>query len=78
MLVTAAFVLLLLFKMNDAYIKTPTRKLYMAKDMFEEAAQGKSRLSKDSIVADRYIATNRFKVRNDKGPKFEKRWYKYT
>jgi len=71
------FLLLLLFKMNDAYM-TPTRKLFMAKDMFEEAAQGKSRLSKDSIVAERYIATNRFKVRNDKGPKFEKRWYTYT
>jgi hypothetical protein len=46
----------------------------MNSDMFSEADQGNSRLSAASIPAARYIASNRFKVRDNAGPKFEKRW----
>lgn len=41
---------------------------------FEEALLGNSALSEKSIPRERYIATNRFKVRNNAGAKFEKRW----
>lgn len=46
----------------------------MAKDMFEEAVMGNTLLSKEAMKAERYVATNRFKVREGKGPAFEKRW----
>ena len=41
---------------------------------FEEAVMGKTNLGTESLRAERYIATNRFNVRPNKGPKFEKRW----
>eukprot|EP00607_Mallomonas_marina_P000175 CAMPEP_0182428012 /NCGR_PEP_ID=MMETSP1167-20130531/20954_1 /TAXON_ID=2988 /ORGANISM="Mallomonas Sp, Strain CCMP3275" /LENGTH=286 /DNA_ID=CAMNT_0024610637 /DNA_START=214 /DNA_END=1074 /DNA_ORIENTATION=+ len=41
---------------------------------FEEALIGNTELSKDALTGERYIAMNRFKVRDGAGPKFEKRW----
>lgn len=41
---------------------------------FEEAMIGNTLLSKEALKAERYIATNRFKVRPGKDAKFEKRW----
>jgi heme-degrading monooxygenase HmoA len=50
-----------------------SRALHMNTGFFDEALVDKT-LPKDAMVAQRYIATNRFKVRNNAGPKFEKRW----
>jgi len=41
---------------------------------FEEAVSGNTALAEDALPGERYVATNRFKVRNNAGPKFEKRW----
>eukprot|EP01036_Dinobryon_divergens_P033229 gene33229-42967_t len=41
---------------------------------FEEAILGNTALATGSLPSQRYIATNRFKVRPSSGPKFEKRW----
>lgn len=41
---------------------------------FEEAINGNSLISPASLPADRYLATNRFRVRDGKMAKFEKRW----
>lgn len=41
---------------------------------FEEALLGNSLLTQESLTRERYIATNRFKVRSNAGAKFEKRW----
>lgn len=41
---------------------------------FEEALLGNTLLSRESMERERYIATNRFKVRKNAGAKFEKRW----
>lgn len=47
--------------------------LRMDRDMFAEADGSKS-LAEGSLSGQRYIATNRFKVRDGQGAKFEKRW----
>ena len=49
------------------------RTLTMDKDMFAEADVGK-KLREGALQGERYIATNRFKVRDGQGAKFEKRW----
>ena len=41
-------------------------------DMMKEV--GTAVLSKDSVKAERYVASNRFKLQKGKGPQFEKRW----
>lgn len=41
---------------------------------FEEAIAGNTLLKEESLKADRYLATNRFRVRDNSMPKFEKRW----
>jgi len=41
---------------------------------FEELLVGNTALSSSSLTADRYIASNRFNVRNGADAKFEKRW----
>lgn len=41
---------------------------------FEEALLGNTLLSREAMERERYIATNRFKVRKNAGAKFEKRW----
>lgn len=41
---------------------------------FEEALVGNTALATGALPSERYIATNRFKVRRNQGPKFEKRW----
>lgn len=41
---------------------------------FEEAVIGNTLLTDKSLKRERYIATNRFTVRPNQGPKFEKRW----
>lgn len=41
---------------------------------FEEALLGNTALGTEAIPRERYVATNRFVVRNNQGPKFEKRW----
>lgn len=41
---------------------------------FEEALLGNTKLSQESLIAERYVATNRFKVRPGQEAKFEKRW----
>ena len=46
----------------------------MNNQMFEESVLGNTALAPDALEAQRYIASNRFKVRKDAGPKFEKRW----
>jgi heme-degrading monooxygenase HmoA len=46
----------------------------MNRDMFSEAVISTQKLSSSSIPASRYIASNRFNVREGAGPKFEKRW----
>jgi heme-degrading monooxygenase HmoA len=46
----------------------------MSGDLFQESLEGNTALSEDSLKPQRYIASNRFKVRKDAGPKFEKRW----
>lgn len=42
--------------------------------MFQESVNGNTALSADALKPERYIASNRFKVRKNAGPKFEKRW----
>lgn len=41
---------------------------------FEEALIGNTALTTENLQPSRYIATNRFKVRDNAGAKFEKRW----
>ena len=41
---------------------------------FEEASIGNTGLTDGNLKRSRYIATNRFKVRDNAGAKFEKRW----
>lgn len=41
---------------------------------FEEALIGNTALTNENLPSCRYIASNRFKVKNNAGPKFEKRW----
>jgi heme-degrading monooxygenase HmoA len=41
-------------------------------DMMKEV--GTAVLQKDSLKAERYVASNRFKLQKGKGPQFEKRW----
>lgn len=41
---------------------------------FEEALVGNTALASNSLQRERYVATNRFNVRTNNGPKFEKRW----
>ena len=48
-----------------------SRKLFMH---FEEATIGKSQLPTNSLPANRYLATNRFHVRQNAMAKLEKRW----
>lgn len=50
------------------------KPISMSGDLFQESLEGNSALSEDSLKPMRYIASNRFKVRKDAGPKFEKRW----
>lgn len=45
---------------------------------FEEAIAGNTLLKEESLKADRYLATNRFRVRDNSMPKFEKRWAERT
>jgi hypothetical protein len=55
--------------------KLPCRKMIkMSGDLFEESNTGNTALAADSLMPDRYIASNRFNVKKDKGPAFEKRW----
>lgn len=58
------------------YLSRQTCKtgLSMSGDMFQESLNGNTALSADSLKPERYIASNRFKVRKNAGPKFEKRW----
>eukprot|EP00596_Hydrurales_sp_CCMP1899_P010471 CAMPEP_0119040054 /NCGR_PEP_ID=MMETSP1177-20130426/9875_1 /TAXON_ID=2985 /ORGANISM="Ochromonas sp, Strain CCMP1899" /LENGTH=318 /DNA_ID=CAMNT_0007004741 /DNA_START=63 /DNA_END=1019 /DNA_ORIENTATION=- len=51
-----------------------SQKISMSGDLFQESLEGNTALSEDSLKPQRYIASNRFKVRKDAGPKFEKRW----
>ena len=46
----------------------------MSGSMFQESVDGNTALSADALKPERYIASNRFKVRGNAGPKFEKRW----
>jgi heme-degrading monooxygenase HmoA len=46
----------------------------MSGDLFQESLIGNTALSEDALKPERYIASNRFKVRKNAGPKFEKRW----
>ena len=48
--------------------------LMMSGDLFQESLIGNTALSADALKPERYIASNRFKVRKNAGPKFEKRW----
>ena len=48
-------------------------KITMEKDMFAEASVER-KLQAGQLPRERYIASNRFKCRDGKGPKFEKRW----
>jgi heme-degrading monooxygenase HmoA len=41
---------------------------------FEEALVGNTLLTEENLKSERYIASNRFKVKSNAGPKFEKRW----
>lgn len=51
-----------------------TSEMFMNGDLFKESNSDNTALSPDSLKPQRYIATNRFKVRKDASPKFEKRW----
>jgi len=62
--------------------KTLTTKSYknvikMEKDMFAESNVG-LKLQSGQLQRERYIASNRFKCREGKGPAFEKRWAERT
>jgi heme-degrading monooxygenase HmoA len=49
-------------------------KLINLRMHFEEALIGNTALTTSSLPRERYVATNRFVVRNNQDPKFEKRW----
>lgn len=55
-------------------IKSSNKKSPFLSMHFEESVIGNTLLSSDALQSERYIASNRFKVRNNAGPKFEKRW----
>ena len=59
-------------------MSTPSKryqnKISMNNALFEESSIGNTALTSDSLQPQRYIASNRFKVKKDAGPKFEKRW----
>ena len=64
---------------RSRYIAATPAGLYFSKRAslrmhFEEAITGNRALKEESLFAQRYVATNRFKVRPNAGPKFEKRW----
>ena len=52
--------------------KKSVYKVYANADMMNEV--GTAILPKDAIKAERYVASNRFKLQKGKGPQFEKRW----
>lgn len=54
--------------------QTCKTSISMSGDMFQESVNGNTALSANALKPERYIATNRFKVRKNAGPKFEKRW----
>ena len=54
--------------------RSNVNKLIMSGDMFQESINGNIKLAADALKPERYIASNRFKVRKNAGPKFEKRW----
>ena len=58
---------------GTSIIKRPGRDLHMDAKLFEEATIGNQKLSSDSLKRERYVASNRFNVKNGAGPKFEKR-----
>uniref|UniRef100_A0A0G4IF81 ABM domain-containing protein n=1 Tax=Chromera velia CCMP2878 TaxID=1169474 RepID=A0A0G4IF81_9ALVE len=49
--------------------RTPVLRMHFAEALAENKA-----LTSESLLPERYVATNRFKVRPGKGPAFEKRW----
>lgn len=62
------------FHIQRAARKLSIESLCMTGDMFAEAVASTQRLSAEALPASRYIASNRFNVREGAGPKFEKRW----
>lgn len=55
----------------------PQQQIHRARALsmhFEESLTGNTLLAKEALKAERYIATNRFRVRPNQEAKFEKRW----
>lgn len=62
------------FHINNS-LKRHVTKLTKTLNMhFDEAINGNSQLKSNHLKRDRYLATNRFKVRGNKEAQFEKRW----
>lgn len=63
----------------DAFSTTPAKMRLKRLSMhFEEALLGNTEISNDALPRKRYVATNRFNVRNGQDAKFEKRWAERT
>lgn len=76
--VIVVFSLICIFNVNAFHLKSFSNvnvyRLFMSGDMFQESTNGNTALAADALKPQRYIASNRFKVRKNAGPKFEKRW----
>jgi len=66
------FITFILFSACQAF--TSTAPEYPSTALFSTTAPETETTTKGLLKRDRYVATNRFAVRKDKGPKFEKRW----
>ncbi len=76
-------VIFLTFHSVQGFYKPTTTRVVATKSVksfnklsmhFEEALVGNTKLTSAFLPRERYIATNRFHVRSNNGPKFEKRW----
>jgi heme-degrading monooxygenase HmoA len=73
------FCFLILFTNLDAFSSICSKRRASRLTMhFEEAVLGNTGLSSDALPRMRYVATNRFNVRNGQDAKFEKRWAERT
>mmetsp|Transcript_21155 Transcript_21155/g.22939 ORF Transcript_21155/g.22939 Transcript_21155/m.22939 type:complete len:308 (-) Transcript_21155:92-1015(-) len=72
-----AFLFLVLFALlstTSSFLSPSVTKRSVVSIHFDEAVTGNPQLSASSLPADRYLATNRFNVREGSMAKFEKRW----
>ena len=77
LLIITIFNVVKCFQIPTTTIKSYKTVIKMEKDMFAESNVG-LKLQSGQLQRERYIATNRFKCREGKGPAFEKRWAERT